>query len=142
MSVAKTPSRRSAPLKFLPLDIPTLGDSTPLRPGRRGILRAVDAVDAIKRGFGHFNRRDWDAIARGLPEDFEAIDRAPVDVLRARGPYALKTITDANGDTAFADLRMEVLEAFTVELRTDVVLVVVRVAASARGGESGAPVEG
>ena len=102
----------------------------------------MDAVDAIKRGFGHFNRRDWDAIARGLPEDFEAIDRAPVDVLRARGPYALKTITDANGDTAFADLRMEVLEAFTVELRTDVVLVVVRVAASARGGESGAPVEG
>jgi ketosteroid isomerase-like protein len=102
----------------------------------------MDAVDAIKRGFELFNRRDWDAIARGLPDDFEAVDRAPVDVLRARGPYALRTITDANGDTAFADLRMDVVDGFTVEPSKDVVLVVVRVAASGTGGASGARVEG
>lgn len=102
----------------------------------------MDVVDAIKRGFEHFNRRDWDAIARGLPDDFEAVDRAPVDTLRARGPYALRTITNANGDTAFDDLRMEVVEAFTVEAREEVLLVVLRVAASATGGQSGAPVEG
>ena len=102
----------------------------------------MDPVDAIKRGFEHFNRRDWDTIARGLPDDFEAVDRAPVDALRARGSYALRTITDANGDTAFADLRMEVVEALTVEPREGVLLVVVRVAATATGEGSGAPVEG
>ncbi len=37
---------------------------------------------------------------------------------------------------------MEAVEAFTVEPREDVLLVVIRVAASATGGQSGAPVEG
>jgi hypothetical protein len=68
----------------------------------------VDLGDRIRLGFDRFNARDWDLVARGLPEDFEAVDH--LDERSARGPNALKEITTANGDVAFASLHMEPVE--------------------------------
>jgi ketosteroid isomerase-like protein len=101
----------------------------------------VDLGDRIRLGFERFNERDWAGVTRGLPDDFEAVDHVPPDELRARGPGALKQITDANGDTAFADLRMEVLEVAILGEDGDLVPVAVRVGATGSGGSSGAPVE-
>jgi hypothetical protein len=75
----------------------------------------VSVEAGIRRGYELFNERDWDRLARWFTEDFEAVDRVPPDERRANGPNALREITEANGDTAFADLEMEVLE---VELAT------------------------
>ena len=101
----------------------------------------MDIGDSIRLGYERFNRRDWDAIARGLPEDFEAIDWVPIDELRTHGPRALEEITKANGDTAFADLRMDVVDVVTVTRDDGAVQALVRIAAAASGGASGAPVE-
>ena len=101
----------------------------------------MDLPDQIKRGYELFNRRDWDAIARALPDDFEAIDRVPPDERRERGPNALRAITTANGDAAFEDLRMEVVEVELVDGEGDELRAAVRIAASASGGSSGAAVE-
>jgi len=97
----------------------------------------VSIEEAIRRGFELFNARDWDRLARGFSPEFEAIDHVPPDELRAHGPDALKQITDANGDAAFADLRMEAVEVRTARAGDDVVLVAVRVRAQASGGTSG-----
>lgn len=96
----------------------------------------------MRIGFERFNRRDWEAIARALPDDFEAVDRVPPDELRVRGPDALRSITEANGDTAFAGLRMTVTEIRVVELGQGRAHVVARVAARASGEASGVPLEG
>jgi ketosteroid isomerase-like protein len=101
----------------------------------------VDLADRIRVGFERFNRRDWAGVSRGLPDDFEAVDHVPPDELRAHGPDALRQITDANGDTAFADLRMQVLEVSIVGEDGDLVRAAVRVWAAGSGGSSGAPVE-
>jgi ketosteroid isomerase-like protein len=100
----------------------------------------MNLADRIRVGFDRFNRRDWGGVSRGLPDDFEAVDHVPPDELRARGPDALKQITDANGDTAFADLRMEVLEVSIVGEDGDLVRAAVRVWAAGSGDASGAPV--
>ena len=102
----------------------------------------MDFADRIRLGYERFNRRDWDAIARGFPDEFEAVDRASVDERTAHGPRALELITKAHGDTAFADLRMDVVEVETITGDEGVVVAAVRIAASASGGSSGAPVEG
>ena len=101
----------------------------------------MDIGAGLRIGFEAFNRRDWVAVARGLPEDFEAIDRVPPDEVRVRGPDALRTITEANGDTAFAGLTMEIVETRQVE-RAGVVHLVARIAARASGEASGVPLEG
>ena len=44
----------------------------------------VELGDRIRLGFERFNRRAWEAIARGLPEHFEAVDH--LDERHARGP--------------------------------------------------------
>jgi hypothetical protein len=99
----------------------------------------VNLADRIRLGFDRFNRRDWEAIARGLPEDFEAVDH--LDEQSARGPQAFREITTANGDLAFADLRMEPTEIVPLPARGDRVNVVVRILATASGGTSGVPVD-
>ena len=91
----------------------------------------------MRRGYDLFNQRAWDRLARGFPEDFEAIDRVPPDELRLRGPNALRQITEANGDTAFTDLRMEPLEIRVADPEGDVVQIAVRVRATASGEASG-----
>ena len=96
--------------------------------------------EAVARGYELFNEREWDRIARGLPEDFEAVDHVPPDELRAHGPNALREITEANGDTAFADLRMEAAEVAVAGPEDGAMRVAVRVRAWASGGASGAPV--
>jgi hypothetical protein len=101
----------------------------------------MNLADRIRLGFDRFNERDWEALQRGLPEDFEAIDRVPPDEFCARGPDAMRQITEANGDTAFADLRMEVLEVEVRDAGDERALVVLRIAATASGGVSGAPVD-
>jgi hypothetical protein len=101
----------------------------------------VDPSDRIKLGYELFNRRDWDAIARGLPDDFEAVDHVPPDERREHGPDALRAITTANGDAAFDNLRMEVVEVELVDGAGDELRAAVRIAASASGGTSGAAVE-
>jgi ketosteroid isomerase-like protein len=101
----------------------------------------VNLADRIRLGFDRFNERDWEALQRGLREDFEAIDRVPPDELHARGPDAMRQITEANGEVAFADLRMEVLEIEVRELGEDRALTLVRIHAAASGGASGAPVD-
>jgi hypothetical protein len=102
----------------------------------------MDIADRVRWGFEIFNRRDWDAVARGLPEDFEAIDHVAVDERHAHGPYALREITNSAGDSALADLRMEATEVEVVSREGGEVQAVTRVAASASGGRSGAPVSG
>jgi hypothetical protein len=37
----------------------------------------VNLADRIRLGFERFNERDWESLARGLPEDFEAVDHVP-----------------------------------------------------------------
>jgi SnoaL-like domain len=101
----------------------------------------VKLADRIRFGFERFNERDWDALARGLPEEFEAIDHVPPDVLRARGPGAMRQITEANGDLAFTDLRMKPVEVEVLAGTGDRALAVVRITATASGGASGAPVD-
>lgn len=100
----------------------------------------MNIADRVRSGYEIFNRRDWDAVARGLPDDFEAIDHVAVDERRARGPYALREITNAAGDSAFANLKMEALQIEVVSHEDSEVQAVVRVGASASGGRSGAPV--
>jgi hypothetical protein len=97
--------------------------------------------DSIRRGYELFNRREWDRIARAFPADFEAIDRVPPDERRAHGPNALREITEANGDTAFADLRMEVAEVEVAAPPGERVIAAVRIHATASGGASGVGVE-
>jgi hypothetical protein len=94
----------------------------------------------MKAGFAAFNRRDWDAIARGLPDDFEFHDKVPPDALVMRGPYAMRDVTEANGDLAFAGLVMEVAALETIELDGDRTQILVRVRTSAAGGHSETPV--
>jgi hypothetical protein len=101
----------------------------------------MDIADRIRLGYERFNKREWDAVARGLPDDFEAVDHVPVDERQAHGPRALEVITKANGDSAFGDLTMEVLDVATVIRGDGLVFALVRIAAAARGGSSGAPVE-
>jgi hypothetical protein len=100
----------------------------------------MEISDRIRLGYERFNRRDWETIARGLPDHFEAIDH--LDERRAAGPNALKEVTTANGDTAFAELRMEPVEILTVAESADRVLAVVRVAATGSGENSGISVSG
>lgn len=102
----------------------------------------MDIADRIRRGYERFNQRDWDAIASGLPDDFVAIDRVPIDARIERGPRALEAITTANGDAAFADLRMDVVDIETIARDGGVIVALVRIAATASGGSSGAPVGG
>jgi hypothetical protein len=99
----------------------------------------VDLADRIRLGFERFNARDWDLVARGLPEDFEAVDH--LDERSARGPNALREITTANGDVAFASLQMHPAEIHAFPADGERVQVVVRVLASASGGSSGVPVD-
>jgi hypothetical protein len=102
-----------------------------------------DAVvsERIRRGFAYFNDRNWEALERGFPAEFQAIDRVPPDALVARGPSALREITETNGDFAFADLVMEAVEIQIVRPPTGGIAAVVRVAARASGGASDVPVE-
>lgn len=100
----------------------------------------MDYPDRIRLGYERFNARDWAAIARSLPEDFEAIDRAAVDERRLLGSDALRLITTSAGDVAFADLRMEAVEIEVLASGDDEVEVLVRVSATASGATSGAPV--
>jgi hypothetical protein len=102
----------------------------------------VNVEEGIRRGYELFNRREWDRLARGFPEDFEAIDRVPPDARHALGPGALREITEANGDNAFADLRMEATEVRVAVLDDGLTHAVVRVHAAGSGGASGAPVQG
>ena len=97
--------------------------------------------EAIRRGFELFNARDWDRLALALPADFEAIDRVPPDALVVRGAQALRQITEANGDTAFAGLRMDPVEIRTAPSDDDVMRVAVRVRAVASGESSGVALE-
>jgi hypothetical protein len=99
----------------------------------------VNVADRIRLGFDRFNRRDWEAIARGLPEHFEAVDH--LDEQSARGPHAFREITTANGDLAFADLQMEPTEIVPLSAQGERVIVVVRILATASGGTSGVPVD-
>jgi hypothetical protein len=99
----------------------------------------VNLADRIRLGFDRFNARDWDLIARGLPDRFEAVDH--LDERRARGPDAFRQITTANGDQAFADLRMEPSEIIVLPAKGDRTDVLVRILASASGGTSGVPVD-
>jgi hypothetical protein len=99
----------------------------------------VEIDERIRLGFERFNRRDWDAIARGLPDHFEAVDH--LDERQARGPNAFEEITTANGDLAFEDLRMEPSEIVALPARGERVEVLVRILASASGGTSGVPVD-
>jgi hypothetical protein len=102
-----------------------------------------DAIvsERIRRGFTYFNDRDWEALERGFPADFQAIDRVPPDHRVARGPAALREITEANGDLAFADLAMEVVEIEVVRPAPGLIAAAVRVMARASGGTSDVPVE-
>jgi hypothetical protein len=102
-------------------------------------LSVVELGDRIRLGFERFNRRDWEAIARGLPEHFEAVDH--LDERHARGPRAFEEITTANGDLAFEDLRMEPSEIVALPAPGDRVELLVRIFASASGGTSGVPVD-
>jgi hypothetical protein len=101
----------------------------------------MDLADRIRFGFDRFNSRDWEAFTRGFPDDFEAIDHVPPDARHAYGPDALKQITDANADTAFAGLRMEPTEISVLDSDGELVRILVRVDAAGSGGSSGAPVE-
>jgi ketosteroid isomerase-like protein len=101
----------------------------------------VNLADRIRFGFDRFIERDWEALSRGLPADFEAIDHVPPDELRAHGPDAMQEITEANGDAAFADLRMAVLEVEVIDAGDGRDLALVRVKAAASGGASGTPVD-
>ena len=98
--------------------------------------------EGIRRGFELFNRREWDRLARGFPDDFVAIDRVPPDELTVRGPDALRRITEANGDTAFAGLRMEAVEVRVADSGDGLTRVAVRVRAEASGGTSGVDLQG
>lgn len=101
----------------------------------------MDIPDRIRRGYERFNERDWNAVARGLPDDFEAVDHVPLDEVTASGPRAVELITKATGDSAFADLTMDVAHVETATRNGGVVVALVRITASASGGSSGAPVE-
>jgi hypothetical protein len=97
----------------------------------------VDLSDRIKLGYERFNRREWEAIAAGLPDDFEAVDH--LDERRARGSDALQRITNANADMAFADMKMEPMETLVRPARGESVDVLVRVQTTATGEASGMP---
>jgi hypothetical protein len=99
----------------------------------------MEIGDRLKLGFERFNRRDWEAIARGLPDHFEAIDH--LDEHRAVGPYALKEITTANADSAFASLRMEPAEILMAPGNGDRIQVLVRVTTTGSGDTSGITLE-
>ena len=101
---------------------------------------STDLERWIEAGFAAFNRRDWDTIADGLPQHFEFHDNVPPDAIVERGPYAMKAITDANGDMAFAGLQMNPIEIELLASADDRTQVLVRVSASAAGGSSAAPV--
>ena len=94
----------------------------------------------VKRGLDAFNRRDWEAVARGLPEHFEVHDHVSVDDVVRRGPHALREVTAVNADNAFDGLLMEPLEVLAHEPEPGVAIVAVRVKATASGLASGAPV--
>ena len=100
----------------------------------------MEIPDRVRLGYERFNRRDWETIARGLPDHFEAVDH--LDERRAVGPNALKEVTTANGDTAFAQLLMEPMEILTVAVSAERVLAVVRVAAMGSGENSGISISG
>jgi hypothetical protein len=100
----------------------------------------VEIGDRIRLGFERFNRRDWDAVARGLPDEFEAIDH--LDARRAVGPRALQEITTANADTAFAYLSMDPVEILVLPETNGRVEAVVRVVAKGSGESSGIDLEG
>ena len=100
----------------------------------------MEIPERIRRGFDLFNRRDWDAVERGLPADFVAVDHIPPDGREARGAGALREITQTGGDSAFADLEMEATDVKLVMKEEGRVLAVVRVMSSASGGASDVPV--
>ncbi len=102
----------------------------------------MDYADRIRIGFERFNRRDWDAVAQGLPEDFVAIDHVAPEKREATGPHALRTITSAAGDSVFDEMHMEVTDVEIVDGDSGEVHAVCRVAAKASGGASGVPVSG
>ena len=97
----------------------------------------MDLSDRIKLGYERFNRREWEAISAGLPDDFEAVDH--LDERRARGSDALQRITNANADMAFADMKMEPMETLVRPARGESVDVLVRVQTTATGEASGMP---
>ena len=99
----------------------------------------MEIEERIRLGYERFNRRDWDSIARGLPETFEVIDH--LDEQRGTGPNAFREVTTANGDLAFEDLRMEPVEIKVLPEQGNRVAVLVRIHASASGGASGVPVD-
>jgi hypothetical protein len=102
-----------------------------------------DAIvsERIRRGFAYFNDRDWEALQRGFPAEFYAIDRVPPDSRVTHGPAALREITEANGDFAFADLTMEAVEIEVVRPAPSVIVAAVKVMARASGGTSDVPVQ-
>lgn len=54
---------------------------------------SLDLARQLEIGFERFNRREWDAIAAALPDDFEAIDHSTPDVRRSCGRNALRDLT-------------------------------------------------
>jgi hypothetical protein len=99
----------------------------------------MEIHERIRLGYERFNRRDWDAVARGLPETFEAVDH--LDARSARGPNALREITTANADTAFPAMTMEPVEILVMPDPDGRERVLVRVIATGRGGTSGLEVQ-
>jgi SnoaL-like protein len=97
--------------------------------------------ERIRRGFEFFNARDWDVLERGFSPEFQMVDRVPPDVRIANGPGALREITEAAGDFAFADLVMEPVEIQVLRPATGGIAAAVRIAARATGGTSDIPVE-
>ena len=97
----------------------------------------MDLPDRIRLGYERFNRRDWEVIAQGLPDQFEAIDH--LDERRARGSHALERITKANADMAFADMKMDPVEILVLPERGELIEVLVRVATTATGEASRMP---
>lgn len=69
-----------------------------------------DLERQIRAAIDAFNRRDWDRIARGTSDEFEFHDHIPPDGRVGKGPYASRAVTETSGDSAFADLVMEVAE--------------------------------
>jgi hypothetical protein len=86
-------------------------------------------ADRIRLCFELFNARDWDLVARGLPEEFEAVDH--LDERSARGPTALKEITAAKRRCGLRQSPDEPLEIHSLPADGERVQVVVRVLASA-----------
>ncbi len=96
--------------------------------------------DAIRAGFELFNRRDWDRIAGGcLTTSRWSTTFRPAAI--AHGARVRCENTEAAGDDAFADLRMEALEVRAAEPQGDLTRVAVRIRATASGGTSGVAVE-